>query len=96
MISPFPFAPRPPSSFRRRPMPPSMPKQDVCTSKVPEDTCCRKEEVETQEEEKPLFELFGMHFFTDDILIVVLLFLLYQDGCDDISLYIALVLLLLS
>lgn len=40
--------------------------------------------------------IFGFSLHIDDLLILVLLFFLYQEGVDDIYLYIALFLLLLS
>lgn len=46
--------------------------------------------------ESPLFEVFGLKLYFDDLLILGLLFILYSEGVDDINLYIALILLLLS
>ena len=48
------------------------------------------------EETAPLFEIFGLKLYFDDILLLGLIFFLYSEGVDDINLYIALVLLLLS
>lgn len=44
----------------------------------------------------PIFELFGIKLFFDDILIISLIFFLYNEGVKDQSLFIALILLLLS
>lgn len=46
--------------------------------------------------DSPLFDIFGMQLYFDDILIICLIFFLFQEGVDDEWLYIALVLLLLS
>lgn len=43
-----------------------------------------------------LFELFGLKLYFDDILIVCLLYFLYNEGVKDEGLFIALILLLLS
>ena len=44
----------------------------------------------------PIFEIFGIELYLDDIIIIGLLFLLYQEGVQDELLYIALILLLIS
>jgi len=44
----------------------------------------------------PIFEIFGIKLFFDDILLVSLIFFLYNEGVKDQSLFIALILLLLS
>lgn len=43
-----------------------------------------------------LFDLFGLKIYFDDILIIGLLFFLYNEGVKDEGLFIVLVLLLLS
>lgn len=62
-----------------------------------------KEETDTKEDRKaegpldtPIFEIFGIKLYFDDILLVCLIFFLYQEGVKDQSLFISLVLLLLS
>lgn len=42
------------------------------------------------------FEIFGIKLYFDDLLLIALLFFLYQEEVKDTYLYIALVLLLLS
>ena len=42
------------------------------------------------------FEIFGIKLHFDDLLIIALLFFLYQEDVKDTYLYIALILLLLS
>lgn len=46
--------------------------------------------------EEPIFEIFGIQLYLDDIIILGLLFFLYQEGVQDEMLYIALILLLVS
>lgn len=49
-----------------------------------------------KKEESPLFEIFGISLYYDDILILCLLFFLYKEEVKDPYLFISLVLLLLS
>lgn len=59
--------------------------------------CIDKDDDEKNNEvDSPLFELFGLKLYFDDILLLGLLFVLYSEGVDDTNLYIALVLLLMS
>ena len=46
--------------------------------------------------ESPIFEIMGIQLYLDDIIILGLLFFLYQEGVQDEMLYIALILLLLG
>lgn len=46
--------------------------------------------------EEPIFEILGIQLYLDDIIIIGLLFFLYQENVQDEMLYIALILLLLS
>ena len=55
----------------------------------------KKEHFKNQEKE-PIFRLFGFHLFLDDLVILGLLFFLYNEGVKDEFLYISLILLLLS
>lgn len=43
-----------------------------------------------------IFEIFGISLHFDDILLIALIFFLYQEGIEDKYLFIALILLLLS
>lgn len=45
---------------------------------------------------EPIFELFGIQLYFDDILLISLIFFLYNEGVQDQFLFIALILLLLS
>ena len=51
---------------------------------------------ESSDEEKPFFNLFGISLYFDDILLICLIFFLYQEGVKDQNLFPALILLLLS
>ena len=46
--------------------------------------------------EEPIFEILGIKLYLDDIIILGLLFFLYQEGVQDEMLFIALILLLIS
>lgn len=46
--------------------------------------------------DSPLFQILGISLYFDDILILCLIFFLYQEGVKDQSLFISLILLLLS
>ena len=46
--------------------------------------------------EDSFFEIMGLKLYLDDILLISLLFFLYNEGVQDESLFIALVLLLLT
>ncbi|MBR3002501.1 MAG: hypothetical protein IKF38_02920 [Clostridia bacterium] len=47
-------------------------------------------------DENSFFELFGLKLYLDDILLIGLLFFLYQEKVKDDELFISLILLLLS
>lgn len=47
-------------------------------------------------DENYFFELFGLKLYYDDILLICLIFFLYQEGVKDDELFLSLVLLLLS
>lgn len=46
--------------------------------------------------EEPIFEILGIELYLDDIIILGLLFFLYQENVEDEMLYISLILLLIS
>lgn len=50
----------------------------------------------TKSSSEQFFDIFGIHLYFDDILILCLLFFLYQEEVNDQFLFIALLLLLLS
>lgn len=62
-----------------------------------DNNCGRKSETcSCEDKDSPLFQLFGINLYFDDILLVCLIFFLYQEGVKDEGLFIALILLLLS
>lgn len=56
----------------------------------------KNEEPSSNTEDSPLFQIFGIDLYYDDILLVCLILFLYQEGVKDEGLFIALILLLLS
>ena len=61
----------------------------------------KNEEIEEKDSFKEpfddyFFEIFGLKLYFDDILIICLLFFLYEEGVNDQELFISLILLLLS
>lgn len=50
----------------------------------------------SKNEEPYLFDLFGIKLYFDDILLICLIFFLYNEGVKDEGLFFALILLLLS
>ena len=56
----------------------------------------KKEEPSSNLKDSPLFQIFGINLYYDDILLVCLIFFLYQEGVKDEGLFLALILLLLS
>lgn len=49
-----------------------------------------------EEKEEALFEIFGLKIYFDDLLLVCIIFFLYQEGIQDEYLFLALILLLLN
>ena len=58
----------------------------------------RKDEnkFDNSKDDKILFEILGIKLYSDDILLLCLIFFLYNEGVQDQYLFIALILLLLS
>lgn len=58
----------------------------------------KKEILEKQEKsaDSELFEIFGIKLYFDDILLICLIFFLYNEGVKDQYLFISLILLLLT
>lgn len=54
------------------------------------------ENTKSENDEDVLFEIFGLKLFYDDVLLICLIFFLYQEGVQDQYLFVALILLLLS
>lgn len=55
-----------------------------------------QQKVNSSNDDKPMFEILGIKLFQDDILLICLIFFLYNEGIKDEFLFFALVLLLLS
>ena len=51
---------------------------------------------ELPKEDRQFFEILGIKLYFDDILLICLIFFLYNEGVQDQSLFICLILLLLS
>ena len=68
------------------------------SKKSEEQQSCQIEEnnLATDSNDKPIFEIFGLQLYMDDILILCLLYFLYEENVKDELLFIALLLLLLS
>lgn len=49
-----------------------------------------------QKTEEDVFHIFGLKLYSDDLLLICLIFFLYQEGVQDQYLFISLILLLLS
>ncbi len=47
-------------------------------------------------EDRAFFEIFGIKLYYDDILLISIIFFLYDEGVEDTELFIALILLLLT
>ena len=72
----------------------------TCSNKDfnPVSECCEESNCneQTEQENREFFEIMGIKLYFDDILIICLLFFLYNEGVQDDGLFIALILLLLS
>ena len=74
---------------------------DHCHNKYEDADCFNnllndKKKEHIQNNETPLFEILGFKIYFDDLLILCLLFFLYQEGIKDQYLFISLILLLIS
>ncbi len=64
-----------------------------------EDKNCRNFEEKNKSNKNNndyLFDLFGLKIYSDDVLLVSLIYFLYSEGVRDDSLFLALILLLIS
>lgn len=52
--------------------------------------------VENINEDEPILEILGLQLYLDDLIILVLLFLLYKEDVQDETLFLSLLLLLLT
>ena len=87
-----------------RPYSPMLPKNSSFVEKKPSDEtssqnhilATNSKESSKNDTETPIFEILGIQLFLDDLIILSLLFFLYQEGVQDELLFIALIFLLLS
>jgi len=64
---------------------------------VPSSEICKPlEEKGNSSDDTQFFEIFGIKLFFDDILLICLIFFLYNEGVKDQSLFLSLIMLLLS
>ena len=73
--------------------------QEKCTyssHSTNDTTCSINNSKNIIDDSEQCFEIFGLKLHFDDLLIIALLFFLYQEDVKDTYLYIALILLLLS
>ena len=54
------------------------------------------EKIKEEPESREFFEVFGIQLYFDDMLLICLIFFLYNEGVKDQYLFISLILLLLS
>ena len=76
---------------------PNMPSFNTVASKETDDTRNFKQKNKSNKNnDNYLFDLFGLKIYSDDVLLVSLIYFLYTEGVKDDSLFIVLILLLLS
>lgn len=100
---PYYSYPKPPSNinknFNQRERNADFPKANTNNNQINLD-CSSKSEINDikniEHDSEECFEIFGLKLYFDDLLIIALLFFLYQEDVKDTYLYIALILLLLS
>lgn len=67
-----------------------------CESNLQETNFKKQKNKSNNNTDDYLFDLFGIKLYTDDVLLVSLIYFLYSEGVKDESLFIVLILLLLS
>lgn len=60
------------------------------------ENCSKENPKDVKDNNDMFFELFGIKLHYDDILLISLIFFLYNEGVEDKELFISLILLLLS
>ncbi len=73
---------------------PNLPTNNENKSNVIIDS--NKQKNSSKNDDAYFFELFGLKLYFDDVLLICLIFFLYQEGVKDDELFISLILLLLS
>ena len=73
-------------------------KKSHCCDTKKQETCFNTEQKNksNNNNDNYLFDLFGLKLYTDDVLLVSLIYFLYSEEVKDESLFIVLILLLLS
>lgn len=61
-----------------------------------EQSCKQDQKENSSSSESPVFDVFGIKLYSDDLLILGLLFFLYEEKVQDQELFLTLLLLLLS
>ena len=84
------------SSFQQIPRSKQENPKTNCSKHPQETNSCSSACQEEVSEEKPIFEIFGIRLYSDDLILLALLFFLYKEEVKDPSLFISLILLLLS
>lgn len=69
--------------------------ENKCSSNVQQERT-KATNIQKQDTDGVLFEIFGLKIYFDDVLLVCILLFLYEEGIRDNCLFIALILLLLS
>ena len=67
-----------------------------CTKKETAQNCHQSSQSSKFPQSEALFEIMGLKIYFDDLLLICIIFFLYQEGIKDQYLFIALILLLLS
>lgn len=67
-----------------------------CESRIKEPCFNDEQKNKSNNNDNYLFDLFGLKLYTDDVLLVSLIYFLYSEGVKDENLFIVLILLLLS
>lgn len=84
------------SSFQQIPKGKQENPKTNCNKHTQETNSCSSNCQEEVSEEKPIFEIFGIRLYSDDLILLALLFFLYKEEVKDPTLFISLILLLLS
>lgn len=93
---PFPYAPKPNTSFSTSEPNSHSEKENKKEKKNATTNKSSSNSASDQENRGDFFDIFGIRLYFDDILLICLIFFLYKEGVEDQSLFISLILLLLS
>lgn len=93
---PYPYVPKPNASFPTAEMHSHSEKEKKKEKKNTSTNKSFSNSAFDQENRGDFFDIFGIRLYFDDILLICLIFFLYKEGVEDQSLFISLILLLLS